>query len=415
MIPLVSSKVLKVASERLNNHFGGSMAFSPDGKLLAYTIQGKFPEGGVELREAATGNLIEVFRGFPVPQSVAFSPDGKTLASGNADGTVRLWDTASFAAPQVLHGLHAVKTRSPNGRFLAGGAREWDQEKSTKGQLPFVYRTIKLWDRASGKELRAFPAAVDFGADFGWIAFSPDNSLLAWCWGEKDPRTEQFRGGIKLWDPHTGKAHSTIDLKYWAGSLAFSPDGKLLAWGGGDQDPVTKKAWGTVGRWERSSGRLLPASKVDFVVNHVAFSPDGTLAVASKLAPVVKLLRGTTGEEIGTLRSGFNGINTVSFSSDGKQLAANGTRGGIVVWDVTTGGISCTIRDFVASYGIVFRPDDDAPHGKRLATTYQDGTVRTGGDSRGLPRPVFQAEQRAETPAGSQVESPPKDLGHRHP
>jgi DNA gyrase subunit A len=30
-----------------------------------------------------------------------------------------------------------------------------------------------------------------------------------------------------------------------------------------------------------------------------------------------------------------------------------------------------------------------------------------GGDSRGLPRPVFQAEQRAETPAGSQVESPP--------
>jgi glycerophosphoryl diester phosphodiesterase len=31
-----------------------------------------------------------------------------------------------------------------------------------------------------------------------------------------------------------------------------------------------------------------------------------------------------------------------------------------------------------------------------------------GGDSRGLPRPVFQAEQRAETPAGSQVESPPR-------
>jgi hypothetical protein len=33
-----------------------------------------------------------------------------------------------------------------------------------------------------------------------------------------------------------------------------------------------------------------------------------------------------------------------------------------------------------------------------------------GGDSRGLPRPVFQAEQRAETPAGSQVESPPTIL-----
>jgi WD40 repeat protein len=45
-----------------------------------------------------------------VIKSVAFSPDGGTLASGDSDGTVHLWDVTDPAQPRPLGQLLTVST-----------------------------------------------------------------------------------------------------------------------------------------------------------------------------------------------------------------------------------------------------------------------------------------------------------------
>lgn len=70
-----------------------AVAVSPDGKTLASGDN----DGNIGLWNLATGGMIKAFKGHTgTVNSVAFSPDGKTLASGGADKTVGLWNQGSY-------------------------------------------------------------------------------------------------------------------------------------------------------------------------------------------------------------------------------------------------------------------------------------------------------------------------------
>ena len=203
-----------------------SVAFSPDGKVLAFGSQdgwGKF--GVVKLWDVASGVLRKTLTlstgrpplGFVGAVPVAFSPDGRLLALSTGDNMVKFWDMPTGTLGRTLtghtKGVNSV-TFSPDGKMLASASDDG---------------TVKLWDVASGVVMQTLTGDSQ---SVETLAFSPDGMLLA---SGSDDKT------IKLWDVASGNLRQTLaghgDIIF---SVAFSPDGQILASGSIDK---TIKLW----------------------------------------------------------------------------------------------------------------------------------------------------------------------------
>src|SRR5262249_47878623 len=72
------------------------LAFSPDGGTLAVGASDR-----AELYNVRDGKKVRALEGHYGPADpLIFSPDGKTLASGDCEGTIRLWDLKVRRKPE---------------------------------------------------------------------------------------------------------------------------------------------------------------------------------------------------------------------------------------------------------------------------------------------------------------------------
>lgn len=372
LIALASSlavRLWRVSDETLVRSLPGSshltlfesVAFSPDGSLIA---AGSTSHGGADTNlriwRVADGVLVRTVRHTWGVSSVAFSPDGSLIASG-AD-RIRLWRVSDGALVYNFggHPYNVVDVAfSPDGRMVASAGGERD---------PDIY----MWRVSDGTLVRVLSTPDDRPRGATCIAFSPDSSLVAS--GHADWR-------IRVWRASDGaQLQLLIGHVTAVTDVVFSPDGSLIASGGTMNDP-------TIRIWRLSDGVQLRTIITEYphgiappMPNSMQFSPNSSSVIAA-CGSMVGAWRVSNGAPERFFRRDDwwtmpASVSSACLSPDGALVAAGFSHSRVYIWRASDGVQLHALGRATSAYldmnlQVAFSPD-----GRILAAGSADGTIR---------------------------------------
>jgi WD40 repeat protein len=223
-----------------------ALAWSSSGNILAVAED----SGHVELLFPAAGGARQRIRAHEGPvQSIAWQPGRDVLLTTGQDGAARLWQ-APFDAPTEL--------LPPSGTWIdhACWSPVGDRAAVADGPRAHVF--------TSGALTASLPQV---GSTISSLAFTPSGkSLGVACYG-----------GVRLFDPASGRPTRKLDWRGSMLSLVFSPTGSVVACGCQDN---------SVHFWRIASGKDAQMSGYSAKPRSLSFSHDGRWLATSGDAAV---------------------------------------------------------------------------------------------------------------------------------
>ncbi len=328
-----------------------AVAWSPNGLLAASSAAG-------EVVLWQDDNLVSLLpAGVASIDCLAFSSDGKFLAAGGQDGKVRVWSILDSSLSQG------------GGIYNLDNAPSWVDQLAWSpacNHLAFsLGRYVQIWDADSQAVITTLPFANSSILDLAW---RPNGESIAIA----------GNGGVKVWstkdwddDPYLIDMPSASIVTAWSGDSKYIASGNLdntitvLEYGSphpwvmrGFPGKISNLTWSQRGS---SNAPLLAASSVEGIavwkkeaddkdgwnanvltlhdskIQALEFHPhslllasaadDGWLGLWTKAKQVGQILEGASG-----------GFSCVAWSQDGKQLAAGGQDGELIIWSKSKRG-----------------------------------------------------------------------------
>jgi WD40 repeat protein len=250
-------------------------------------------------------------------------------------------------------------------------------------------RQLRLWNYADGKFIRTVPEGL-LSPDFKLIATT--DALLETESGKpraslpKGHRADAFSADGTIFACVTGGGRIHVvsgsvirdfNTRY-AAALAINPDNQTLASG----------HWDNVTLWNLHTGeRLALLAGFDHYISGISFSKDGRYLAAGTDTGFLQIWEVASRKHLSTVKLGTSYVSNPAFSPDGKLLAAGTYNDGMLsLVEVNSGKLQQQIQVSMFGCGsVAFTPD-----GRFVLTPSNSGQLNSGRFQTGGSVRVFQ-------------------------